>query len=302
MHSLFCILIFYLLFCPVQYSQTNRALFVAIDKYPNGSGWNEIHATNDSKIVLPMLKQYGYKDAHVNVLLNDKATKSNIVDALSGMCKQAKAGDYIYIHFSCHGQQMLDDNEDEPDGLDEAIIPYDAHRRYSKGIYEGENHLRDDELGAFLNKIRTKIGTKGNLTVVLDACHSGTADRDADDEWYARGTSYIFAPDGFRIKVPDKTNTSFELHKGKNMAPITVFAACQPDEINYEYKSAVDSTFYGSLSYALCKVLKTNLEKPNTEVYKLLNAQIQMMFAGRRRKQTPYFESTDDRKIFKISR
>jgi hypothetical protein len=250
-----------------------------------------------------MLKRYGYKKNNITVLLNDKATKANVVNALSVMCNNAKAGDYIYIHFSCHGQQMIDDNNrDEPDGLDEALIPYDARRRYSRGIYEGENHLRDDLLGVFLNKIRTKTGAKGNVTVVLDACHSGTADRNGDDEWYARGTSYIFAPDSCRIQPPDNKSMSFHLEKGENLASIVVFSACKPDEINYEYKSGVDSTYYGSLSYALCKVLKTNREKSNAEFYKLLDNEIQMMFAGRRRKQTPYFESTDDSRIFKISR
>ncbi|MCC8146937.1 MAG: caspase family protein, partial [Bacteroidales bacterium] len=238
----------------------------------------------------------------ITVLLNDEATKINIVKALSTLCDNAKAGDYIYIHFSCHGQQMIDDNGDEPDGLDEALIPYDAPRRYSKGTYEGENHLRDDLLGEFLNKIRAKTGREGNVTVVLDACHSGTGDRDVDDEQYARGTSYIFAPEGYQIKVPNNETGSLQLQDGKHLAPITVFAACKPDEINYEYKSKIDSIYYGSLSYAFCNVLKTSTGKSNAEFYKLLNNEMQTMFVGRRRKQSPYFESTNESKTFRISR
>jgi len=302
MYRSFCILIFCLFICFCLYSQTNKALFVAIDKYPPNSGWNEIHATNDYKLVLPMLKLYGYKEDDIIVLLNEKATKENIVKALSKMCNGAKIGDYIYIHFSCHGQQMIDDNGDEPDGLDEALIPYDARRRYSKGVYEGENHLRDDQLGVFLNKLRTKTGAKGNVTVVLDACHSGTADRDGDDEWYTRGTSYVFAPEGCQIKMPESETISLHLQNGKHLAPISVLAACKPDEINYEYKSKIDSTYYGSLSYALCRVLEKNRDKSSVAFYELLKNEIQTMFAGRRRKQTPYFESTDDSRVFKISR
>lgn len=302
MYRSFFILIFCLFACSCLYSQTNKALFVAIDKYPSNSGWTEIHATNDYKLVLPMLKHYGYKEADITVLLNEKATKSNIIKALSAMCNHAKAGDYIYIHFSCHGQQMIDDNGDEPDGLDEALIPYDARRRYLKGIYEGENHLRDDQLAIFLNKLRTKIGTKGNVTVVLDACHSGTADRDGDDELYSRGTTYVFAPEGYRINIPSSETISLQLQQGKHLAPITILAACKPDEINYEYKSKVDSVYYGSLSYALRSVLKADSKKSNAEFYESLNNEIQTMFAGRKRKQTPYFESSDDSKIFKIAR
>ena len=34
---------------------------------------------------------------------------------------------------------MEDDNGDEADELDEALIPYDAQSTYQKGIYEGEH-------------------------------------------------------------------------------------------------------------------------------------------------------------------
>lgn len=92
---------------------------------------------------------------------------------------------------------MADDNGDETDGLDEALIPYDAPRRYQKGVYVGEKHLRDDELGSLLDDIRKKTGDKGTVTLALDACHSGTADRDKGDDVYVRGTSYVFAPKDF---------------------------------------------------------------------------------------------------------
>ncbi|MCC8146470.1 MAG: hypothetical protein LIO93_08555 [Bacteroidales bacterium] len=74
MHKPFYILIFCLFICTALYSQTNKALFVAIDKYPLNSGWNEIHATNDYKLVLPMLKSNGYKENDITVVLNDEDT------------------------------------------------------------------------------------------------------------------------------------------------------------------------------------------------------------------------------------
>ena len=151
------------------YGQENRALFVAIDNYPPNSGWAKIHATNDRNIIIPMLKKNGYKNENIKILLNENATKAAIIKGLNDLNKRSRKGDFIYIHFSCHGQQMADDNGDEPDGLDEALIPYDAKRRYAKGMYEGNNHLRDDELEYHLEKVRAKIGNTGNLTVVLDA-------------------------------------------------------------------------------------------------------------------------------------
>ena len=146
-------LLFYFFFVSVK-GQTSRALLVAIDKYPSESGWNEIHATNDIYLLKPLLIKRNFAPAHVTVLLNEQATKDAIVKALKQLAKDSRHGDYIYIHFSCHGQQMADDNGDETDGLDEALIPYDAPRRYQKGVYVGEKHLRDDELGSLWEIMR----------------------------------------------------------------------------------------------------------------------------------------------------
>ncbi len=130
--------------------------------------------------------------------MTDKhATKKNIIQALQHLIKQLKAGDDVCLHFSCHGQQMEDDNGDEADELDEALIPYDAQSTYQKGIYEGENHLRDDELEKFLISIRQKIGIDGSVLITFDACHSGTANRieeyvEDDDAPYPWNQCYFF--------------------------------------------------------------------------------------------------------------
>jgi hypothetical protein len=281
-------------------TQTSRALLVAIDRYPTGSGWNDIHATNDIKLLLPILLQSGYKAENIIILKNEEATKSNIVNQLSQLYEIAEKGDYIYFHFSGHGQLMIDDNGDEPDGLDESLVPYDAMRRFQKGIYEGENHLRDDELEILLDNIRRKITDSGHLLVSLDSCHSGTGTRDGDDE-YMRGTAYVFASNYYTI--PDITfeNVKWEHRKEENWAAITVLAACLPDEINFEFR--VGQEYYGTLSYTLYKVLENKTgSMTNREFGERLGQTMQQLLSDRRRKQTLYFETTDEDRIFQIGR
>lgn len=279
--------------------QTSRALLVAIDNYPEAGGWNEIHATNDIDIVLPMLKANGLRDSEVTMLTDQQATKKNILNALSKIATDSQKGDYIYLQFSMHGQQMLDDNGDEPDGYDEALIPYDAQRKYRAGIYEGENHLRDDELSRFLDRIRIKVSAGGNLTVVFDACHSGSADRDGDDEAYVRGTTYIFAPNNYTPPTINPAKVVKAAKTAKNMAPLTVLSACLPTEINYEYKAS-DGRYYGTLTYALCstKIGDTTI----SEFFNRLTDQVQQISAGRKRKQNPDLQSTHETKTFRIGR
>jgi len=300
------IIIFSLFVFSFSFTQTNRALFVAIDKYPPNSGWinYEIHATNDCNLIIPMLRKNGYTDQNITVLINEKATKKAIIQSLDNLFKISGPGDYIYIHFSGHGQQMLDDNGDEPDGLDEAIIPYDAQRRYSEGRYEGQNHLRDDELGLLLDKIRGKTGITGNLTVVLDACHSGTGTREEEDEdVYIRGIAYVFAPENY--KTPPKTPGKWKLHlnSGKHLSPISVFGACLENQSNHEHYDKISKKHYGSLSYTFSSLLKEDLSGITyLEFSERLKNKMNKLFNKKDWDQSPYYESTDDGKIFKIGR
>ncbi len=289
--------------CSLQ-AQTNRALFVGINCYPPESGWMDIHGSNDFELVFPMLIKQGYSKRNIQVLLNEKATKDAIVRELKNIARQSKKGDHIYIQFSCHGQQMIDDNGDEPDGLDEAIIPYDALRKYVPGKYEGEKHLRDDELEALLENIRLKTGKTGNMIVVLDACHSGTGTRDGDEDEYVRGTSYIFAPEDYEYPEEDKEHLTLYLKKETYLSPISVFSACHADELNNEYRPTGQRSYYGSLTYAFCKLANTSFREILSNIYfaKKLDTEIKHMFEKRKRKQSPYFESTDEDNSFRIGR
>lgn len=298
------LLIFALLLCVLHAAgQCNRALIIAIGDYPAGSGWARIHAANDIGLVVPMLRSKSFSEKNITVLLNEQATKTAVTGALRLLTETSQRGDHIYIHFSCHGQQMADDNGDEPDGLDEALIPYDARRRYTSGEYEGENHLRDDELGELLAALRRKVAAEGNVIAVLDACHSGTADRDNDAETYVRGTSYIFAPPGYVPSRQTGERVVYDIVSGEGMAPLTVIAACQPDQLNYEYRSSEDGRYYGSLTHALCALMgERNRTMPLTELFSELKKRIAQQHPRRYRIHNPLIESSDEKRAFRIGR
>ena len=211
--------------CP---AQQKHALIIAIANYPTESGWSKINSDNDRTLLVPEFKRLGFK---VTTLQNEQATKQGIIQSLSHLAKQIHPNDYVCIHFSCHGQQMEDNNQDEEDGLDEALIPYDAHLSYKKDIYEGKNHLRDDDLEEHLTTIRKKLGEKGTLLVTLDACHSGTADRDEeyveDDDAPIRGTSAIFSSNPFFLSPENKNvERQITLPQQKGMSSYCIISAC----------------------------------------------------------------------------
>lgn len=237
-------------------AQQKHALIVAIANYPTESGWSKINSDNDKALLVPEFKRLGFK---VTALQNEQATKQAIIQSLSHLAKQVHPNDYVCIHFSCHGQQMEDNNQDEKDGLDEALIPYDAYLSYKKDIYEGNNHFRDDELEEQLTIIRKKLGEKGTLLVTLDACHSGTADRDEeyveDDDAPIRGTSAVFSSNPFFLSPESKkVERKNILPQQKGMSSYCIISACQPFQRNFETK--VKGVYYGTLSYALYQTLK----------------------------------------------
>ncbi len=268
------IIIYFLLLIslPVQlHAQTRRALVIGLGEQQD-KAWNKINGDKDVPFVQAMLKNAGFKS--VTTLVNRQATKVGIVRAFKRMTASCKHGDVVYIHYSGHGQQMTDVHNDERDGLDECWIPYDACRKAS-ATYHGERHLTDDELNVYLNAIRNKIGAKGKLLVVIDACHSGDGTRGEDDEIVrgvedtlvvdsqnARGLYETFeAIKSFFMGDNGKENVINTKAKPRAERWITI-SACRSDQVNVEMKSPT----VGKLTYALWKELK-NRDKVNNDEF-----------------------------------
>lgn len=236
----------------------SRALLVGLSQYSEyrNSQWSDINGVNDIRILKTLMQTKGFT---IDTLVNTNATASNIRQALETLTKASKLNDTIYIHFSGHGQPFEDINGDEQDGWDEAFVPIDAQMYYHAGIYEGEKHITDDELNVAFNRIRERIGTKGLLFVVIDACHSGTMSRDNEapinDDASVRGSYIGFSKDKiYRPKREGETSCHYSLQNGKTKAPIIILEACQAWQQNTEV--LIDGVYYGPLSYALYTELK----------------------------------------------
>lgn len=270
----------------------DRALLVGISCYPLHSGWMPIHADNDLALLAGVLDRIRFPKETRRVLRDEEATYGAIVGELRRLADEAAEGDRVWIHFSCHGQQMEDDNGDEPDGLDEALVPYDARMYYRKGVYEGEKHLRDDELERYLNVIRRKLGESGMLRVSLDACHSGSATRGEEEDVFMRGAYAIFSADpGFLPpEVPKGHEADVPLAKEKGMSPLTVVSACRADQNNYEYR-AEDGKWYGTLTYAISRTLSSGRAWPEPQEWIRALKKAMNRLTDRQR---PVFETTQE--------
>lgn len=89
-------------------------------------------------------------------------TKRTIVDMLKWLVIGAKEGDSLLFYYAGHGVQVADENGDELDGMDEALVPVD---------FDSAGALLDDEIHALTVR---KLPKGARLTAVVDASHSGS--------------------------------------------------------------------------------------------------------------------------------
>ncbi len=287
---------FSILFLGFSYKKSKKlALIVGISKYQRQ--WGKLNTETDVKLIKETLIKKGFKKENIVVLKDKEANKKNITKVFKEhLIDQAEEGDILVFHFSGHGQQVIDLNNDEADGYDEALVPYDANAYYSKN-YKGENHLIDDELNLMIYDARKKIGEKGSLMFIIDACYSGTISRGKNAT--SRGARGKLAPRSYNpVLNVNLTTTSgaYEVKKSneKNLGKFIVFSGARQDQTNYETYDS-DNNPVGSLSLAFSRSLVKTTK--NTTYLKLFD-QIKIEMANLAPNQTPQAEGHLNNKIF----
>lgn len=237
----------------------HRALVFGLGKQQD-TRWAKINGDNDIHYVVNMLQDMGFTD--IATLRNEQATKANMVKAFRQLASRCRLGDIVYIHYSGHGQLMTDLDGDEAmrwtgrhSEWDESWIPYDAYMTYCPQD-RGERHFSDDEVAQFLQQIRRRIGSKGQLIVAIDACHSGDATCGDDDEC-VRGVDIKF-------NIPRQPGTPSAKPIKEQWLTIS---ACKP----YQLSSEVKGKRVGKLSYALYTLGKKTMNMSRSTLEKRLD-------------------------------
>jgi hypothetical protein len=296
------------------------ALIIAIEQYGTPPphpvtgaplrAYRKLNAGNDVPLVRGALEHQGFRPADIRVLRDAEADLDGIRTALRRLVRDTREGDVVVIHYSGHGHRITNDNpeeDEEADGFDEVLVPYGAPDDFYEG-YDGSLHLRDDELGALIDELRAKAGRRGNVTVFLDACYSGTGTR-SDTELPARGAEAPLGPPAFRRASSaasrgtpeDLERTGIDRGRGaafrsgeRALAPFVVFSAASQRQMAYETWDVDGRTKVGSLSYAIARTLPT--AAPGT-TYRALFAAVTRSLSGKVA-QTPQVEGDIDTEVF----
>ncbi len=272
-------------------SPDKLAFIVAIGDYPDSVDWSDLSSKNDIPLIKDALIKQGFTEKGMTVLLNQDATYNGIINGLAEFKKKITKDAKVVIHFSSHGQQIEDDNNDELDGLDEAIVPYDA-RSNNKNGYRGQRHLRDDQLGKEIKEIRELAGPNGDILVLFDACHSGTMTRGPKTRGN-KGALRFKKSDkqnlGMVPKLSEHSETDGIIEEKENAAPIAVISAARSWQPNTEYEHC------GSLSWAFNQAM--NSMQPG-ETYQSLFGRITASMSKIVPGQDPALEGKANRLVF----
>ena len=186
--------------CPER--MTHLAVLIGVGAYPDVStvaatagvpearnaSWKPLNASRDLDALGAALRRYGFRSGSPTHstwrLLDEAATAGGIRGVLSELSactsrRGAAAGGAlrdVYVHYSGHGQQIPDDDGDEPDGWDESWVAWGAPMDPAEG-YDFAQHVRDDDLRDALTAVRHHLGASGTLAMTSDSCHSGTISR-----------------------------------------------------------------------------------------------------------------------------
>jgi len=120
----------------------------------------------DARRMADVMKKYGQMD-EVMLLVNKDATLENIRKAIcQTLAKKTLPGDDVLIYFSDHGGRCADDDNEERDGLDEYLVPYNGRLNDLTTIRQ--TMLLDDAFGRWLQCLDGR-----RVALILDTCCSG---------------------------------------------------------------------------------------------------------------------------------
>jgi uncharacterized caspase-like protein len=217
--------------------------------WPNLSG-----AVNDTAAMHEILVLlHGFDGSDIVTLNDQSATRSAILAAANTLAAQVSKDDIVFFYFAGHGSQVRNSRSDEPDKLDESIVPADSIR--------GAPDIRDKELRRIFNAI---LDRGARLTVMIDACHSGSG---------ARGLLTLARPRGIRPDLRDVADGSADGSRPENRGAVVISAAHDDEEA----REARDDrqTMHGAFTWAWMRAMRdAAADEPAMETFTRAQARL----------------------------
>ena len=144
-----------------------RALLVGINAYPNPANRLE-GCVNDVFLVSSLLQECGFQPEEIRVVLDERATTSNILERLHWLLDDVRPDDERVLFYSGHGAQIpAYGAHQEVDHLNECLVPWDFD-------WSLEHAITDKQFVSFYSQ----LPYDSHFAAIFDCCHSGGLTRE----------------------------------------------------------------------------------------------------------------------------
>jgi len=181
---------------------------------------NDLHSPAPNAQALNKIlkeKNSHWNDDNIQLLIDNAATKENVIEALDWLIDNADSNDIVLFYFNGHGDYIVDTNGDELDGKDEVILTWEL------------DIITDDTLGQKFDEINNKNIT--GMYLIIDSCFSGG----------------LIDPIGI---LSDKSSLSKEVSIYALLSETYCFSAELASDISADNRIVLVSTIPHGISYA----------------------------------------------------
>ncbi|MCB9880603.1 MAG: caspase family protein [Planctomycetes bacterium] len=259
------------------------ALLVGIANYPPHEEFAPLEGpVHDIQLAHhTLVNSCGFDPADIRTLLDERATLQAIVESFQHwLIEPANPETQVVFWFCGHGSQVPDAAESgrgESDQMDESLLAYDSRIEGRQGEYD----LIDDELQALVAACPSEF-----VTVVTDACHSGSALRGADrlpSRYVAAGTKALrklpaFWPANITVTEDDASSRADARHNWVHIAAALDHETAFELPLKKPLAILPDASTFGLLTWSLTNALRL---AGQGETYEDLAARARLMIGTR---------------------
>ncbi|MEO5895364.1 MAG: caspase family protein [Vicinamibacterales bacterium] len=266
-----------------------RALLIGVNKYVI-PGSDLRGCVNDVVDMSAVLTEFGgFNTSDITTLTDQAANKKAMMAAIQKLVKSSKKGDVALLHYSGHGSNVPDDeeNRDEADGRDEILCPTDLN---------WDDTLRDDWLRKTFNGLAAGV----NLTVIMDCCHSGSNTRAIEPPDAPIKSRYLPSPWAIaaaesRRSLPKKVSS--ELRKSRRTTrgvkdivdadiPEVLITGCRDTQTSAD--AFINGRYNGALTFGLVEAIRA---AKGDLTYRELHDRASSVIRKRKFEQVPQLET-----------
>jgi Caspase domain/SEFIR domain len=215
-----------------------HALLIAIDRYPNLPGHNQLGScVNDAQaLAWLLLSRFSFRDRDIERLMDAAATQGGIRAAVTRLLERVGPEDVVVLYYSGFGS--VAGNEDVLEGT---IVPYDSGRAPSPVLDIG-----DHEIGLWLRRLADRCA---HVAFVFDSCHSGQILRDG----FGAKERYVGPTPSLAGSLGQEGSADSLDHLASRCVLLT---ACAPHEAAFTLPAEqAGGVSHGAFTYRLCQAL-----------------------------------------------